>query len=157
MILQEPFGWVWEVRFNEIQRHKASNTGNTKYYTAANTQDNQPNDPITLKDALEHLQEEHLLVNKIGDAILNNELGSESKAAYSTYQLAQIIQQKYFPPASDHQIISLLSSLVGRSDKVATITNHLSPDHQVTMWQSRNRYNDLNAIDNKHFLYPSRL
>jgi hypothetical protein len=147
MISQEPFGWVWEVRFNEIQKQKASTTGNTKYYIAANTQpgENQSND-ITLKDALEHLQEEHLLVNKISDAILDNELASTSKVDYSTDQLARAIKQKYYPPANDNQINSVLSNLADRIDRVATITNHHSPDVQVTMWQSRNRYNYLHGI-----------
>jgi len=155
--MAEPFEWLWHVRFNQIQGQKrVGTTGNTKYYNAANTQDNQPNN-ITLEDALEHLQHEHFLVNEIADAIVDNELASDSKVAYSTDQLAQIVQQKYFPPASDHQINSVLSSLAGRSERVATTTNDLSPDHQVTMWQSQKRYNDLNAIDNKHFLYPSRL
>jgi hypothetical protein len=59
MILQEPFGWVWEVRFKEIQNQNTSTTGNTKYYTAANTQQQEDKPNNTLKDALEDLQQEH--------------------------------------------------------------------------------------------------
>jgi len=42
--MAEPFEWLWHVRFNQIQGQKrVGTTGNTKYYNAANTQDNQPN------------------------------------------------------------------------------------------------------------------
>jgi len=131
MILQEPFGWVWEVQFKDIQKQKISTTGNTKYYTAANTQQQ---------------EDKHLLVNNIADAIVDNELASHSQQDYSTDQLAQAIKQKYYPPANDNQINSMLSTLAERIDRIATITNHHSPDVQVTMWQSRNRYNYLHGI-----------
>lgn len=100
VILQEPFGWVWEVRFKEYKQlylKNTSTTGNTKYYTAANTQQQEDKPNNTLKDALEDLQQEHLLVNKIADAIANNELASDS--------------QQDFPPANDTQINSVLSNL----------------------------------------------
>jgi len=158
MILQEPFGWVWEVRFKGIQNQKRSTTGSTKYYTASRQQqEDQPNNTTTLKVVLENLQQEHLLVNKIADAILDNELASDSGADYSTDHIAQTIKQKYYPPANDNQINSVLSNLADRIDRVATITNHPSPDVKVTMWQSRKRYNDRNGVDDKHFLYPSKL
>jgi hypothetical protein len=124
MISQEPFGWVWQLRFKEKQEQKTSTTGNTKYYTAINTRGDQPNDTITPKDALEHLQQEHLLVNKIADAIVDNELAGNSQRDCSTDQLAQTIREKYYPPANDNQINSVLSNLADRIDRVATITNH---------------------------------
>lgn len=102
---------------------------------------------------MEHLQQEHSLVDKIADAILDNELASDSKVDYSTDQLVQTIKQKYYPPANnvvylnnDNQINSVLSNLADRIDRVATITNQPSPDLQVTMWQSRNRYNYQHGI-----------
>ena len=69
-----------------------------------------------------------------------------SQRDYSTEQLVQSIEQKYYPPANHNQINSVLSNLADRIDRVATITNHHSPDVQVTMWQSRNRYNYLHGI-----------
>jgi hypothetical protein len=144
MILQEPFGWVWEVRFKDIQKQKISTTGNTRYYTAANAQ--QEDQYVTRKDALEQLKEEYLLVNKIADAIVNNELANDSQRDYSTDQLVQTIKEKYYPPANDTQINSVLSNLADRIDRIATMTNRPSPDLQVTMWQSRGRYNYLHGI-----------
>jgi len=111
MILQEPFGWVWEVRFKEIQNQKTSTTGNIKYYTAANKRQEEDKPNNTLKDAVEDLQQEHLLVNKIADAKANNELASDSQQDYSTDQLIQTFKQKYYPPANDTQINSVLSNL----------------------------------------------
>ena len=112
MILQEPFGWVWEVRFKGIQNQKRSTTGSTKYYTASRQQqEDQPNNTTTLKVVLENLQQEHLLVNKIADAKANNELASDSQQDYSTDQLIQTFKQKYYPPANDTQINSVLSNL----------------------------------------------
>ena len=89
----QSLGWLWNVRFNQIQEQR-KNIGNTKEYYTANTQqrEDQSNNTITLKDALEHLQEEHLLVNKIADAIVDNELGSNSQRDYSTDQLAHAIK-----------------------------------------------------------------
>jgi len=125
-----------------MQKQKASTIGNTKYYTAANTQqqEDQPNDTLII-DPLEHLQQENLLVNKIADAILDNERASNCQQDYSTEQLVQTIREKYYPPANDNQINSVLSNLTDRIDRIATITNRPSPDLQVTMWQSRSRYN----------------
>lgn len=146
----QSLGWLWNVRFNQIQEQqkKISSIGNTNEYYTANTQqrEDQSNNTITLKDALEHIQEEHLLVNKIADAIVDNELGSNSQRDYSTDQLAHAIKEKYYPSANDNQINSVLSNLADRFDRVATITNQPSPDLQVTMWQSRNRYNYLHGI-----------
>lgn len=117
--IQKHFAWYHKnhsdgygkYRFKEVQKQKASSTTtNTKYYSAANTQEDnqQPNNTITLKDALEHLQEEYSLVNKIADTILDNELASNSQRDYSTDQLVHTIKQKYYPPASDNQINSVL-------------------------------------------------
>jgi hypothetical protein len=93
-----------------MQKQKASTIGNTKYYTAANTQqqEDQPNDTLII-DPLEHLQQENLLVNKIADAILDNERASNCQQDYSTEQLVQTIREKYYPPANDNQINSVLS------------------------------------------------
>ena len=162
MIPQEPFGWVWELRFKEIQNQnqRTSATRNTNYYAAANTQQQEdPPNNIILKDAIEHLQREHLLVNRISDAILDNELASDSKAAYSTDQLAHAIKRKYYPPTNDNQINSVLSNLANRIDRVATITNHPSPDRKVTMWQSRSRHNYQHGIsdDDKPSWFMHRL
>jgi predicted phosphoadenosine phosphosulfate sulfurtransferase len=53
MIPQEPFGWVWEVRFKEF-KDQENTTGNTKgYYYTANTEGDQQE--RALKGALEHL------------------------------------------------------------------------------------------------------
>ena len=59
---------------------------------------------MTIKDALEHLQQERLIVNKISDALLNNEMAIDSTTTYSTDQIVHVIKQKYYPPASDAQI-----------------------------------------------------
>jgi hypothetical protein len=82
---------------------------------------------INIKDALEHLQQEHLIVNKISDAILNNVLASDSILTYSTDQLVQSIKQKYCPQASKAQINSVLSNLGGQINRVASKTKHLAP------------------------------
>ena len=60
--------------------------------------------------------------------------------------LEEYPSRKYYSPANDNQINSVLSNLADRIDRVATITNQPSPDLQVTMWQSRNRYNYLHGI-----------
>src|SRR4051812_11400088 len=133
---QQPFGWLWRVRFDELEQQGRINNNNSTSSNTYYTVKTQENRPITIKNALEYLQEEHLLVNKISDAILNNELASGSTATYSTDQLVQAIKQKYYPSASEGQINSVLSNLAGQINMVATVTNNVRPDHQVTIWQS---------------------
>lgn len=84
----QTFGWLWQVRFEELQK-KRSTTGNTKVYHTANTQQEDQHNTVTLKDALEHLQQEYLLVNKIADAIVDNELASDSQRDYSNFPSIQ--------------------------------------------------------------------
>jgi hypothetical protein len=103
------------------------------------------NQPMTIKDALIHLLEERSLVDKISGALLENELSSDSPNVYSTDQLTQIIRQKYYPPAREDQINSVLSNLAGQVTKVESETVG-KPDHQVTLWQSTSRYNYVNGL-----------
>jgi len=47
----------------DLKRFRGKKTGNTRYYNAANAQQQevQSNNTVTLEDGLERLQEEHLL------------------------------------------------------------------------------------------------
>ena len=88
---------------------------------------------------------------------MENELSSDSKNVYNTDQMVNIIRQKYYPPATADQVKSVLKRLEGDVTKVASETNHIAPDHQVILWQGRTRYNQVNGIDDRKFLYRSRL
>jgi hypothetical protein len=165
--LHLPFGWLFNARFKKKerkeqqqqqqqqhqQRKKGSNTGNTKasyYYATANTQQQEGNQQHTLKHALDLLKDQRSLIYKIYDAITDNELSSQSKNTYTSDELGHIIKQKYFPPASNDYVHSVLQHLAEDHTKVAAQTKHISPPEQTMLYQSRAYHNHIYGLENKN-------
>jgi hypothetical protein len=94
-----------------------------------------------LKEAFERSTAEWQLADKIDGAITSNELSNNSEKVYDTDQVVGMIKQKYYPPATDHEINSVLSALERDTSKVVKHVNHPTPDYSFTLWQSRSSYN----------------
>jgi hypothetical protein len=89
--LHEPHGWLFDTRLKEFERHKR----------LRQQRQQKQEEKILLNEALDHLEQEHSIIDKIAGAITDNELSSQSGNTYTSDQLAHIIKQKYFPPASN--------------------------------------------------------
>lgn len=96
--------------------------------------------------AFEYLTAEYQLAGKIADAITSNELSSNSTNIYTTDDLTYTIKQKYFPPATEHQVNCVLSALERDYTRVAKHINCPTPDYKITLWQSCTSYNKANGI-----------
>jgi hypothetical protein len=76
------------------------------------------------------------VINKIAGAITDNEL-QVNPNTYTSDQLAHITKQKYFPPASNDHVNTVLQHLAEDHTKVAAQTKHISPPEQTMLYQSR--------------------
>jgi hypothetical protein len=139
--LHEPHGWLFDTRLKELERQKQ---------LRQQQQQQEENQQPTLKDTLDHLQQEHSIIDKIAGAITDNELSSQSKNTYTSDQLARIIKQKYFPPASNDHVNSILQHLAEDHTKVAAQTKHISPPEQTMLYQSRAYHNHIYGLENKN-------
>jgi hypothetical protein len=109
-----------------------------------------------LNEDLKHLAAEWQLADKIAGAITSNELANNSEKVYDTDQVVGMIKQKYYPPATDHEINSVLSALERDPSKVVKHVNNYLPDRSITLWQSRSSYNKSHGMrddnDDKGYL-----
>src|ERR1051325_10338446 len=122
--LHEPHGWLFDTRLKEFERQKQ-----------LRQQQQEQEEKVLLNKALDHATEQYSLVQKITGAITDNELSSKSKDTYTSDQLAHIIRQRYFPPASNYQVNSVLTHLAEDYANVAAQTKYPSPYRQVTTYQ----------------------
>jgi hypothetical protein len=129
--LHEPHGWLFDTRLKEFERQKQ---------LRQQQRQQKQEEKVLLNEALDHLKQEHSIIEKISGAITDNELSSQSKNTYTSDQLKHIIKQKYFPPASNDQVNSVLTHLAEDHTNVAAQTEYHSPDRQVTTYQSRSHY-----------------
>ena len=120
--LHEPHGSLFDTRLKELERQKQ---------LRQQQQQQEENQQPTLNDTLDHLQQEHSIIDKIAGAITDNELSSQSKNTYTSDQLARIIKQKYFPPSSNDQINSVLTHLAEDHTKVAAQIEHFHRFHRM--------------------------
>ena len=140
--LHEPHGWLFDTRLKQFERQKQ-----------LRQQQQEQKEKVLLNQALDHATEQYSLVQKNTGAITDNELSSQPKNTYTSDQLAHIIKQKYFPPASNDQVNSVLQHLAQDHTKVATQTEYPLPDRQVTTYQSRSHYNHIHGLKNSCFPY----
>jgi hypothetical protein len=109
--LHEPHGWLFDAWLKEFERQKQ-----------LRQQQQEQEEKVLLNEALDHLKHEHSIIEKIAGAITDNELSSQSENTYTLDQLAHIIKQKYFPPASNDHVNSVLRHLAEDHTKVAAQT-----------------------------------
>jgi hypothetical protein len=122
-------------------------------------QQQQQEEKAALKDALDHIIDRDSVIDKIAGAITDNELSSQSKNTYTSDQLKHIIKLKYFPPASNDQVNSVLQHLAEDHTQVATQTTYPSSDIQGTTYQSRTYHNHIHGLEQgkQHFAHRPRL